>query len=186
MNNLLESLINGAKKFLYAAPLLLILPLAFYSVSDDAGKAQMDSLILQTPASGLLSGGYDYYPSYLDEGDVVVYKKIFTDEFGNEYAGAVIEVRKPVAFAKPADTGSMQPMFGAGNMLVQEIVTQDTELRTGDIIVYKHEGKLIIHQIVGEVEGAYITKGLNNSLPDSVLVTKDMIRYRLLFAIPTS
>lgn len=186
MNNLFNTLIDGAKKLLYIAPLLLMLPLIFYSVSDETGKQQMNSWIMQTPAKGLVSGGYDYYPNYLDDGDVVIQQKKFKDENGNEYTGAVIEVRKPVAFAKPRDTGSMQPMFGEGNLLIQEIVDENTELQIGDIIVYEYKGNLIIHQIVGEVEGCYVTKGMNNSLPDSVLVTKSMIKYRLLFSIPTS
>ena len=185
MNNLLDTLINSAKKLIIAAPVILLVSLALYSAGSDSGKQTLDSLILQTPAAGLVSGGYDYYPKYLDDNDVVVYQKNFTDENGNEYTGAVIEVRKPVAFATPADTKSMQPMFGAGNTLVQEVVDDDTVLEKGDIIVYADSGKLIIHQIVGQLEGCYITKGINNAIPDSVCVTKDKIKYRLLFAIPT-
>lgn len=186
MNDLLETLIEGTKKLLCAAPLFLLFCLALYSLSDISGREQIDSLILQTPAKGFFGGGFEYYPKYLDSDDVVIRQKTFIDENGNEYTGAVIELRKPVVFATPRDTGSMQPMFGAGNMLVQEVVNQDTELKTGDIIVYEHGGQLIIHQIVGEVEGAFITKGLNNSIPDSVLVTRNMVKYRLIFAIPTA
>ena len=184
MNNLLETLIKGAKKLLFAAPLLIILPIALFSAGD-SGKQTINTLILQ-PAGGLVSGGYDYYPNYLNDNDVLVYQKKFTDANGNEYTGAVIEIRKPVAFATPADTKSMQPMFGSGNMLVQEIVDENTVLQKGDIIVYSHQVKLIIHQIIGELESCYITKGMNNNVPDGVCVTKDMIKYRLLFSIPTN
>jgi hypothetical protein len=186
MNNLLESLIGHTKTALKFSPLLFVLPLLFYSVADDSGKQRIDSLIMQTPAKGLIGGTHDYYPSYLDDEDIVIHQKSYVDENGEEFIGALIEVKKPVAFATPRDTGSMQPMFGAGNMLIQEIVDENTVLETGDIIVYRYEGNMIIHQIVGEVEGCYITKGMNNALPDSVCVTHDMVKYRMLFAIPTS
>ena len=184
MQNHLETLIDGAKKLLLASPMFLILPLIFYTTTD-SGKQHMDSIIMQTPAKGLLGGSYGYYPGHLDGSDIVIHQKSYVDEDGKEFTGAVIEVKKPVAFATPRDTGSMQPMFGAGNLLVQEIVDESTELRTGDIIVYSYGDSLIIHQIVGNVEGCYVTKGMNNAMPDSVCVTKDMVRYRLLFAIPT-
>ena len=186
MNNLLESLLDHAKTAIKFSPLLFILPLVIYSIADDGGKAKIDSLIMQTPASGLIGGNYDYYPNYLGDDDIIIHQKSYVDENGKEYIGALIEVKKPVAFATPRDTGSMQPMFGAGNMLIQEIVDENTSLQNGDIIVYEYEGSLIIHQIVGDVEGCYITKGMNNALPDSVCVTQDMVKYRLLFAIPTS
>jgi len=80
----------------------------------------------------------------------------------------------------------MQPMFGAGNLLVQEMVDSSTVLNQGDIIVYSYDGKLIIHQIVGQLDDCYVTKGMNNAVADPVCVTKGMVRYRLLFAIPTN
>ena len=186
MSKLLNSLLENAKKLLYASPMLIALPLLFYTLADDASKKTVDSFILQTPAKGLIANNYDYYPRYLDNNDIVVYQKTYTDENGNEFTGAVIEVHRPVAFASPADTGSMQPMFGAGNLLVQEKVDSSTALNQGDIIVYSYDGKLIIHQIVGQLDNCYVTKGMNNPVPDSVCVTKDMIKYRLLFAIPTN
>ena len=186
MNNLLHSLLDHAKTALKFSPLLFILPLVIYSVADDSGKDKIDSLIMQTPASGLIGGNYNYYPNYLGDDDIIIHQKSYIDSEGKEFIGALIEVKKPVAFATPRDTGSMQPMFGAGNMLIQEIVDKDTKLQTGDIIVYKYDGNLIIHQIVGELEGCFITKGMNNALPDSVCVTQEMVKYRLLFAIPTS
>jgi hypothetical protein len=175
-----DLLVSGGELLIRIAPVLLLLPLVMYSMGEEA---QMD--YLQTPANGIISSGYDYYPAYLDDGEVVVRPQTYTDEEGNEYTGAVIEVRKPVAFATPRDTGSMQPLFGAGNTLIQEVVYEDTQLQRGDIVVYDYNGEMIIHQIVGEGDGCYLTKGMNNALPDPVCVTKDKIKYRLILAIPT-
>jgi hypothetical protein len=185
MKNLFDTLIDGARSFLLVSPMLIILPFLVYTSSDE-GKSHVNDWIQQTPAKGLVSGGYDYYPNYLEDGDIVIQQKKYVDESGEEFTGALIEIKRPIAFAKPADTGSMQPMFGAGNMLIQEVVNEQTKLQSGDIIVYEYENKLIIHQIVGKVEDCFITKGMNNSLPDSVCVEKDMVKYRLLFSIPTN
>jgi hypothetical protein len=183
LGNLFSSLIKVSVVALFV---LLLVPTLVYQFGGNTEKEQISNLIKQTPAKGLIAGTYDYYPSHLTHDDVLIYEKKFTDKNGQEYTGAVIEVRKPVAFATPADTGSMQPMFGAGNTLIQEVVNKDTTLYTGDIIVYEDGGKLIVHQIVGELDGCYITKGMNNMAPDSLCVKHDMVKYRLLFSIPTN
>jgi hypothetical protein len=161
MNNMISSLTDGAERLLRLAPALLLLPLLLYAVSDEAERT-VDSLILQTPAKGLVGGGYDYYPGHLEDEDIVIKYKTYVDPNGEEYTGAVIEVRKPVTLATPEDTGSMQPMFGAGNTLIQEKVDGDTVLSKGDIIVYDYNSTLIIHQIVDEKDGCYTTKGIIN------------------------
>jgi len=164
---------------------LLLVPMMIYHFGGSPEKEQISNLIKQTPAKGLISGSYDYYPNSLTHEDILIYEKNFTDRDGVEYTGAVIEVHRPVAFATPEDSGSMQPMFGAGNTLIQEAVDGDTELSLGDIIVYQDKNRLIVHQIVGMLDKCYITKGMNNPAPDSLCVTHDMIKYRLLFSIPT-
>jgi len=185
MYGIVHRLLKESKKLLYIVPLLLILPVVVYALSDDSGRENITSWMMQTPARSLISRGYDYYPAFLNKSDVVIYQKTFTDENGNDYNGAVIEIRKPTAFATPANTGSMQPVFGSGNILVQEIVTSKTELHVGDMVVYSNNEDLVIHQIVDETGQCYVTKGLNNAAPDPICVTKDMVKYRLLFSVPT-
>jgi hypothetical protein len=182
IGNLFSSLIKITS---VALIVLLLVPALILQFGGNTEKEQITNLIKQTPAKGLISGAYDYYPSHMSQDDILIYEKKFKDRNGDEYTGAVIEIRKPVAFATPSDTGSMQPMFGAGNTLIQEVVNKHTSLSTGDIIVYQDGSNLIVHQIVGEVDSCYITKGLNNVAPDSLCVKKDMIKYRLLFSIPT-
>jgi hypothetical protein len=184
MNNILDGLISTGQDLIRIAPALLMIPLVLYTMGDE-GTRQVESILMLTPAQGIIDSGYDYYPAYLDEEDVVIRPKTYTDEDGNEFIGAVIEVRKPVALAEPKDTGSMQPLFGAGNMLVQEIVDESTQLQDGDIVVYESDNTMIIHQITGKEGSCYVLKGMNNGMVDPVCVSQDMIKYRLIFAIPT-
>jgi hypothetical protein len=164
-------------------PIFILLIISVYMLNSSARQA-IDGFLLQTPAKELATNSYSQYPSFLDPDDVVVKKTVFNDS-GVLTEGLTIEVRKPGVLAQTS-TESMQPMFGPGNMLVQEEVDGSTQLNTGDVVVYENsQGNLIIHQIIAEKDGCYILKGLNNSVPDGVCVTKDMIKYRLLFVIPT-
>lgn len=185
MKKPIQKFLNGGKKFINFMPLLLLLPVAVYAFSDQSGKDTITSWMMQTPAKSLVTRGFDYYPNFLNESDVVVYHKTFYDQNGKEYTGAVIEVRRPTVFASPANTGSMQPILGSGNLLVQEIVDEHTKLQVGDIVVYEYNGDLVIHQIVDKTGDCYVTKGSNNAAPDPVCITQDKVRYRLLFSIPT-
>ena len=58
--------------------------------------------------------------------------------------------------------------------------TSFEQIDVNDIIVYKSksgnmEGKYIIHRVVEEHEGYFITQGDNNPLPDEENITSDMI-----------
>lgn len=168
-------------EFLRIFPVLILLVVAIYTLSSSA-RQTIDGFILTTPAKDLVTN-YDNYPSFLDEGDIVVKKTVFNDS-GKMTEGLIIEIHNPAALAKTS-TESMQPMFGPGNLLVQEKVDSTTQLNPGDIVIYEKDGSLIIHQIISENNGCYTTKGFNNPVQDGVCVTKGMIKYRLLFAIPT-
>jgi len=163
-------------------PLVLLVLLLAY-VFNSSAKQMIDRLILQTPAKGLVSNEFEEYPRFLNSGDIVIKKAVFNDS-GKEVNGIILEIRKPVAIGQ-TPTVSMRPMFGNGNLLVQEVLDRNTVLNVGDIVVYQNNNDLIIHQIIGEKDGCFITKGLNNPAPDGVCVTRDSVKYRLLFAIPT-
>ena len=187
MNNMEENipanLLQRFVEFLKLIPLLFILIILVYALNSSARQA-IDDFLLQTPAKSLVASQYSIYPAFLDENDVVVKKATFNDS-GKETQGLIIEIHSPAALAQTS-TNSMKPMFGPGNLLVQEEVNSSIELYPGDIVVYEDEGgKMIIHQIISESGGCYTTKGLNNPVPDTVCVTKKMIKFRLLFAIPT-
>jgi len=166
-------------------PILVILVISIYALNSSARQA-IDGFILQTPARNLVASNYDNYPAFLNENDVVVKKAYFNDS-GTQVEGLIIEIHRPAALAK-TPTESMKPMFGPGNLLVQEKVDSSTNLSLGDIVVYENEKEeLIIHQLVSydASKGCYTAKGLNNAVPDNICVTKSMVKYRLLFSIPT-
>jgi hypothetical protein len=170
-------------EFVRIFPILIILVISLYALSSSA-RQTIDGFILATPAKGLVSVQYDNYPAFLDEDNVIVKKTTFNDS-GEEVEGLIIEIHNPGALAKTSTT-SMQPMFGPGNLIVQEKVDSTTELNLGDIVIYDNgKGQLVIHQIIGYDNGCYSVKGLNNPTADDVCVTQSMVKYRMLFAIPT-
>ena len=166
-------------------PILIILIITIYALSSSARQA-IDGFILQTPARDLVASNYDNYPAFLEENDVIVKKAYFNDS-GTQVEGLIIEIHRPAALAQ-TPTESMKPMFGPGNLLVQEKVDSSTTLNLGDIVIYENDkGELIIHQLISydSGKGCYTTKGMNNAVADNVCVTNGMVKYRLLFSIPT-
>ena len=166
-------------------PILIILVIFIYALNSSA-RQTIDGIILQTPARNLIASNYDNYPAFLNDSDVIVKKAYFNDS-GELVEGLIIEIHRPASLAiTPSE--SMKPMFGPGNLLVQEKVDSSTNLSLGDIVVYENEKEeLTIHQLVSydASKGCYTAKGLNNAVPDNICVTKSMVKYRLLFSIPT-
>jgi hypothetical protein len=81
----------------------------------------------------------------------------------------VIRIDNP-KWASFADTNSMDPVFDAGSNAIQITPTSPDQIEVGDIISYRHNGKVIIHRVIEkgiDGEGWYfIVKGDNNAQPD--------------------
>ena len=61
------------------------------------------------------------------------------------------------------DTGSMVPTYKGG----EEVLLMSTDhANTGDVIVFERNDSLIVHRVVFEFYGCYITKGDATWLPD--------------------
>lgn len=182
-----ESVLSQAwdrfSEFLRIFPILILLVVSVYALNSTA-RNTIDQFLLSTPAKDLVTNQNNVYPAFLDEENVVIKETTFNDS-GVMTKGLIIEIHNPGAVAK-TPTDSMKPMFGPGNLLIQEEVDSSTQLNLGDVVVYQNsEGNLIIHQIIRESNGCYITKGLNNPAPDAECVKQNMVKFRLLFAIPT-
>jgi hypothetical protein len=182
-----EGILNQAwdrfTEFLRIFPILILLVISVYALNSTA-RTTIDQFLLSTPAKDLVTNQYSTYPAFLDQDDVIIKETEFNDS-GVVTKGLIIEIHNPGAIAM-TQTDSMKPMFGPGNLLIQEEVDSSTKLNLGDIIIYENsENKLVIHQIVSQNNGCYITKGLNNPAPDPICITHDMVKFRLLFAIPT-
>jgi hypothetical protein len=73
-------------------------------------------------------------------------------------------------------TGSMVPTIDCGHIVILE-ETQDVQI--GDIIIYQRDdGTRIIHRIVGESDGCWVTKGDANKGVDNP-TPKDSVIYRV-------
>src|SRR5574344_874245 len=76
-------------------------------------------------------------------------------------------------YAMAIGSNSMKPFFSKGDaVIVRKITKEDYQnLKVGDIIVYQHENKLIIHRIVSIKENNNLvvinTKGDNNNSKDA-------------------
>ncbi|MEM4978728.1 MAG: signal peptidase I, partial [Candidatus Nezhaarchaeales archaeon] len=73
---------------------------------------------------------------------------------------------------------SMVPVLHSGDIVLL-VGAKPSDLKVGDIIVYKYGGKFIIHKIIHiEVkDGKYffVTQGENNKAPDPYLVSEDQV-----------
>lgn len=71
-------------------------------------------------------------------------------------------------------TGSMLPVLGSTAHALQIAPSSPSDIRVGDIISFRHEGKILSHRVIDagiDKDGAYfITQGDNNPKPDPVLV----------------
>jgi signal peptidase len=83
-------------------------------------------------------------------------------------------------------SGSMEPVFFAGDMVLVKEVDTDA-LKTGDIIAFRRGDSVITHRIteVSEASGTreFVTKGDNNNVTDNFKVTSDMVEGIYLFAV---
>ena len=78
---------------------------------------------------------------------------------------------------------SMEPTLKVGDI----VVLSHRDPQIGDVIVYQHGDILIIHRLVGEEQGYYITKGDNyetNKYPDPRKVSPSDVRGVAILRIP--
>jgi len=63
---------------------------------------------------------------------------------------------------------SMLPTFRPGHVLY--IRPGNQGVNPGDVIIYKHAGKYVVHRVVSVSQAGYTTRGDNNRLPDAEIV----------------
>jgi signal peptidase I len=68
---------------------------------------------------------------------------------------------------------SMTPTFKAGQVLYVRPDVQD--VKAGDIVVYKHDGRYIVHRVLMVGKDGYITRGDNNLYNDARPVTREQM-----------
>ena len=89
-------------------------------------------------------------------------------------------------------TDSMEPTFSAGDMIIDEVITDAADLEVGDVITYWTiiEGEQVLnsHRITSITDYEnylyFDTKGDNNTIGDSTGVHQNDIVGRYLFKIP--
>jgi signal peptidase I len=86
-------------------------------------------------------------------------------------------------------SGSMEPIFQTGSIIVIELAKEGAAYQKGDIITFQSEDKLITHRImdVKEANGdlLYTTKGDNNDGPDSdYVLPQNIVGKYTNFTIP--
>lgn len=84
-------------------------------------------------------------------------------------------------------TGSMKPLINPGDVVLVKRL-KEADIKIGDIVAYKKDNIFIFHRITKLVEEKnqikYETKGDNNSIADSELVSIDMIKGRVIKVVP--
>ncbi len=72
--------------------------------------------------------------------------------------------------------GSMHPIEGNGNTIIEEELEPNDTVEIGDIVSYRSEDRVYIHQIIFKYDNCYIFKGTNVIMPDLRCVRReDMI-----------
>lgn len=135
----------------------------------------MQELVVMV-VSMLSSWNVEYYPSSLSSADVgVVYYENST----------VLTINKSLIPADIECTKSMRPLLGCGNRAYLEELDDGDNVFVGDIVAYKRNGSLILHQVIGEENGCYNLKGFNNIFADGSCVRREDIGYRAVVVLPT-
>lgn len=84
-------------------------------------------------------------------------------------------------------TGSMRPMIYPGDMVLIKRM-DGNDVKKGDVIQFKRENIYIFHRIIDITmvnnEKRYVTKGDNNSVKDSELVSPDDVKGKVIYVIP--
>jgi hypothetical protein len=111
------------------------------------------------------------------ENDVVIYPKIAPTETTNiDKMELKIEDNYTFTFGNIAPTGSMLPLMDTGTICL----LNNEPVQIGDFAVYKaSDGGLVVHQIIGEQDGKWVFKGINNLTPDPDLVNKENVIFRV-------
>ena len=74
-------------------------------------------------------------------------------------------------------SGSMHPNINKGDTVIYERCSKDMKIKEGEVLVFRKEGKTIVHRIIkivtiGEDEYIYYTKGDANDKPDGYPIEK--------------
>ncbi len=80
---------------------------------------------------------------------------------------------------------SMEPEIAVNQVVIGQYVPEEDELIAGEIYAYRREGimgqEIIIHRLLTvTADGRYQFKGDNNQLPDTELVEREEIGYRII------
>ena len=81
-------------------------------------------------------------------------------------------------------SGSMEPKFYPGDVVITKHKNK-TDIQVNDIVTYRdNDGIIITHRIIEETPDGYITKGDNNNVEDTDILTKENIIGEVKFSIP--
>ena len=87
----------------------------------------------------------------------------------------------PAAGSYAVLTSSMEPTIDAGDL----VYTYDTgNYEEGDVITYRHDGRLVTHRVAAADAGSFRTKGDANDSPDGYSVSEEMIVGEVVLHLP--
>lgn len=80
-------------------------------------------------------------------------------------------------------SGSMEPEINTGDLAIVRSAKSD-DIKVGDIITFKYDGKVVTHRVVEKNEEGFITKGDNNNASDNEIVRGEDLIGKVLFHMP--
>ena len=76
----------------------------------------------------------------------------------------------------------MEPVIKTGSIVL--VQTRETDIKTGDIILYQSGMQNVTHRVAEQIKGGYITKGDANTTCDLILVKKTQVKGKIAVSIP--
>lgn len=80
-------------------------------------------------------------------------------------------------------SGSMEPEIKTGDLVIVKSANFN-QIEVGDVITFKYEGNIVTHRVINKTEDGFMTKGDNNNIEDTEVVSSDELIGRVLFHIP--
>lgn len=80
-------------------------------------------------------------------------------------------------------SGSMEPEIKTGDLVIVKSANFN-QVEVGDVITFKYEGNIVTHRVIDKTEEGFMTKGDNNNIEDTEIVSSDNLIGKVLFHIP--
>lgn len=82
-------------------------------------------------------------------------------------------------------SGSMEPAIKTGSLCFIDHRVEMEDIKEGEAVAFERiDGSLVVHRVVREEKGQFVTKGDANPVEDIAILSKDNYQGKAIFSIP--